>query len=488
MQALCIRGVFAYHPPYFCGKPAGTMRFFPFLKEKIKEYFLQKRKDFLFLSLQKGNIMRKDVIKSLIALKQEEIPFSIIERDTALPIDRKKIITVPGVRRCGKSTRMEIAINHLIKEGVSPQNILWLGFDDERLKNMEAEELDQVITSYMEMYPDIPIKEAYLFFDEIQLIKDWEYFVLRVYKSYCKNIYICGSNATMLSSELKSVLRGYPLEYETYPLSFTEFCRFRGISTQCFLEQDKARLKTTFDQYNRSSSFPEIVLTTSKIEQLKLLHGYFDAMILRDLAEHYHITNTGILRYFVKRIMANLTKPTSINAIYNDIKSQGLKISKDELYLWGDYVCNIFLFLRIPKYDRSLVRERKSLDKYYCIDNGLRSAVLMPQSNDDGKNLENTVFLQLQRQKLPTDKISYFQGKGECDFVLQREDKVIQLIQVTWSMSDRETREREIKGLLEASADTGCNELLIITHDEESSLEQDGKHIRVVPAWKWLLN
>lgn len=464
------------------------MNIFPFLKEKIREYFLQKRKDSLFLSLQKGNIMRKDVIKSLIALKQEEIPFSIIERDTALPIDRKKIITVPGVRRCGKSTRMEIAINHLVKEGVSPKKILWLGFDDERLKSMEAEELDQVITAYMEMYPDIPIKEAYLFFDEIQLIKDWEYFVLRVYKSYCKNIYICGSNATMLSSELKSVLRGYPLEYETYPLSFTEFCRFRGISTQCFLEQDKARLKTTFDQYNRSSSFPEIVLTTSKIEQLKLLHGYFDAMILRDLAEHYHITNTRILRYFVKRIMANLTKPTSINAIYNDIKSQGLKISKDELYLWGDYVCNIFLFLRIPKYDRSLVRERKSLDKYYCIDNGLRSAVLMPQSNDDGKNLENTVFLQLQRQKLPTDKISYFQGKGECDFVLQREDKVIQLIQITWSMSDRETREREIKGLLEASADTGCNELLIITHDEESSLEQDGKHIRVVPAWKWFLN
>ena len=252
---------------------------------------------------------------------------------------------------------------------------------------MEAEELDQVITAYMEMYPDIPIKEAYLFFDEIQLIKGWEYFVLRVYKSYCKNIYICGSNATMLSSELKSVLRGYPLEYETYPLSFTEFCRFRGISTQCFLEQDKARLKTTFDQYNRSSSFPEIVLTTSKIKQLKLLHGYFDAMILRDLAEHYHITNTGILRDFFKRIMANLTKPTSINAIYNDIKSQGLKISKDELYLWGDYVCNIFLFLRIPKYDRSLFRELKSLDKFYCIYIGFRSAVLMPLSNDDGKNL-----------------------------------------------------------------------------------------------------
>ena len=398
----------------------------------------------------------------------------------------KKALCITGARQIGKTTLIREFARENYENFVEINFITEPGASEIFSGSLNADSIITNLTAYTRKAMEQG--KTLVFLDEIQLIKGWEYFVLRTYKSYCKNIYVCGSNATMLSTELGTALRGYPLEYETYPLSFTEFCRFRGISTQCFLEQDKARLKTTFDQYNRSSSFPEIVLTTSKIEQLKLLHGYFDAMILRDLAEHYHITNTGILRYFVKRIMANLTKPTSINAIYNDIKSQGLKISKDELYLWGDYVCNIFLFLRIPKYDRSLVRERKSLDKYYCIDNGLRSAVLMPQSNDDGKNLENTVFLQLQRQKLPTDKISYFQGKGECDFVLQREDKVIQLIQITWSMSDRETREREIKGLLEASADTGCNELLIITHDEESSLEQDGKYIRVVPAWKWFLN
>lgn len=431
--------------------------------------------------------MRKDVIKSLIAMRQNEIPFDVIERDLRLPINRKKIITVPGVRRCGKSTMMGIAINNLVHEGVPKENILWLGFDDERLINMSSDELDNVIVAYMEMFPNIQIKDVHMFFDEIQLIKDWEYFVLRVYKSYCKNIYVCGSNATMLSTELVSALRGYPLEYEIYPLSFNEYCRFKGISTDSYLEQDKARLKTAFEDFIHASAFPEVVLATPKSEQLKLLHGYFDTMILRDLTEHYRISNTSVVRYLIKRIMDNLTKPTSINAIYNDIKSQGLKVSKDDLYLWADYACRIFMFIRIPKYSCSVGKERKSLDKYYCIDNGLRAAVLMPQSNDHGKYLENTILLQLKRNLLPSDKISYYQGHTECDFVLQREDRVVQLIQVTWSITDAETREREIKGLLEASSATDCDNLLILTHDEEDILTKDGKQILVVPTWKWLL-
>ena len=431
--------------------------------------------------------MKKDVVKSLIAIKQSEIPFDVIGRDIALPITRKKIITIPGVRRCGKSTLMEIAINELVESGVSVERILWLGFDDERLKNMTSDELDDVIVSYMEMYPDIPIKEVYMFFDEIQLIKDWEYFVLRVYKSYCKNIFVCGSNATMLSTELSSALRGYPLEYETYPLSFNEYCRFKGIPTKGFLEQDKARLRTAFEAYNMESAFPEIVLTSSKSEQTKLLQGYFDTMLLKDLVEHYRISNIGVVRYFVKRIMANLTKPTSINAIYKDIKSQGLKVSKDDLYLWANYICDIFMFIRISRYDRSLVKEQKSLDKYYCIDNGLRGAVLIPQSNDNGKGLENIVLLQLNRIKQPSDKITYYQGDKECDFVHQRNESVILLIQVTWDMTDESTRAREISGILEASQVTGCDNLLIITKEEECMIEIEGKRIQVLPAWKWLL-
>lgn len=431
--------------------------------------------------------MRKDVIKSLIALKQSEIPFDVIPRDIELPLDRKKIITIPGVRRCGKSTLMMIAINELVEKGVSKEHILWLGFDDERLKKMTSDDLDEVIASYMEMFPDIPIRDVYMFFDEIQLIEDWEYFVMRIYKTYCKNIYVCGSNATMLSSELKSTLRGWPLEYETYPLSFSEYCRFKGIKTDGYLEQDRAKVKNTFAEYIHTSAFPEVVLTRSKSEQLKLLQGYFDTMLLRDLVEHYGISNTDVLRYFIKRIMANLTKPTSILAIYNDIKSQGLKVSKDDLYRWADYACSIFLFMRIPKYERSLIKEQKSLNKYYCIDNGMRSAVLLPQSGDNGKLLENTVFLHLNRTLQPSERIFYYQDKCECDFVIQRDDRIEELIQVTWDMSDDDTRIREIGGIINAAENTRCDNLTIITNDEENEILRDGKRIRVIPAWKWLL-
>ena len=100
----------------------------------------------------------------------------------------------------------------------------------------------------------------------------------------------------------------------------------------------------------------------------QMVIGHFDTLILKNLSEHYTTSNMGVVRYFVKRIMANLIKPTSINAIYKDIKSQGLKVSKDYLYLWADYFCNIFMFVRIPKYDHSLIKEQKSLNKYYCIE------------------------------------------------------------------------------------------------------------------------
>ena len=431
--------------------------------------------------------MLKDIIKSLIAIKQSEIPFDVIDRDVKLPLDKKKIITVPGVRRCGKSTLMMIAINNLVKNGVSREKILWLGFDDERLVDMSVKELDQVLVSYMEMYPDIPLQEVYMFFDELQLITGWEYFILRVFKTYCKNIYICGSNATMLSTELSTALRGYPLEYKTQPLSFKEYCSFTGVDTKSYLEQDKARIRNAFLKYNQSSAFPEVVLTETKSEKLKLLHGYFDTMLLKDLAEHYNISNTATLRYFIKRIMNNLTKPTSINSIYNDIRSQGLKVSKNNLYDWANYACDIFMFTKINKYERSMVKEVNSLPKYYFIDNGMRNAILLPQSNDDGKYLENTVFMQLNRIKGENEKISYFQGKGECDFVLQHEESVRALYQVSWDMSDPGTRKREIDGLMEAASQTQCDNLYIITKEEENEIVVETKLIHVIPAWKWLL-
>lgn len=431
--------------------------------------------------------MLKDILKQLILTKQAEIPYSVISRDEALPIQCKAIVTISGVRRCGKSTKMQLVINDLVAQGVAKTNILWIGFDDERLYDMTKQDLDLVLEAYRELYPEISLRDVYMFFDEIQLIKDWELFVVRVYKTYCQHIYISGSNAKMLSQEIATTLRGYGVEYPTYPLSFAEYCRFKNIPTKHLLEDDLVRLRLAWDNYNTESAFPEVVLANEKSIREKLLQGYYNAMLFRDLVERYSVSQVATLRYFIKRLMNNLTKPTSINAIYNDIRSQGLKVTKDDLYLWADYLCECFMFIRVSKFTKSLVKEQRNAFKYYFIDNGMRQAVLLPQSHDNGKLLENNVLLHLCKNCGILDKITYYQGNKECDFVIQQEDHIKQLIQVTWDMSDRETKEREINGILEASRVTNCNNMLIITHNEEEIITIEDKTISVIPAWKWML-
>lgn len=432
--------------------------------------------------------MDKSYIKTMIAMRQAEFPTDLKPRENPLPVNDGKIITIPGVRRCGKSSRMEAVVNDLLASGVDRERFLWVGFDDERLIHMTSDQLDTIIEAYTEMYPDIELSSVYMFFDEIQLIEDWEYFVMRLYKHYSKQIYISGSNASMLSSELKSALRGWPQEEETMPLSFREYCGFKGIKTDSWLESDMAKLRNAFVEYNNEGGFPEVVLEQNPLQKAKILQGYFDTMLLKDLVEHYELSNIEVLRYFLKRIMSNLTKPTSIRAIHGDIKSRGLKVSKDDLYDWANHACDIFMFLRVPNYSKSLQKIESSQPKYYCIDNGLRDAVLLPQSNDDGKKLENTVFLQLYRQRTSIDSIFYYQGRGECDFVVQRGIDTHSLIQVSWDMSDEETRRREINGLIEASEATGCHNLYIITAVSSEEIDLDnGDVIHVLPAWRWLL-
>lgn len=433
--------------------------------------------------------MDKLYLKSQIAMRQAEFPTDLRSRENPLPIGIEKIITIPGVRRCGKSSKMEAVVNKLLQKGVDRKRILWVSFDDERLVTMTSDELDQIIEAYREMYPEIEMDEVYMFFDEIQLIDKWEYFVMRLFKHYTKNIYISGSNASMLGTELKSALRGWPEEEETMPLSFREYCGFKEIDTDGWKENDLAKIRNAFFEYNNDGGFPEVVLTDNPLRKTKILQTYFDTMLLKDLAEHYGLSNVEVLRYFLKRIMDNLTKPTSIRAIHGDLKSRGLKISKDNLYEWAAHACDIFMFVRVANYSKSLQKVESSQPKYYCIDNGLRSAVLLPQSNDEGKKLENTVFLELYRRHTPADSIYYYQGKGECDFVVQKGLEIEKLIQVTWDMANAETRKREIAGLLEASEATGCNNLYIITSDsQEEIITESGKTIHVLPAWRWLLD
>lgn len=430
---------------------------------------------------------KKDIFKTLIAQKQSEMPFSVIDRDVSLPIGRDEIITVPGVRRCGKSTLMEIAINRLLANGVRKENVLWIGFDDERIKYMTAEELDLVLQAYREMYPATELKDVWMFFDELPLVKDWEYFVLRLFKGSCKHIFICGSNASTLSVEMKSALRGWPHEIEVWPLSFREYLRFKGVDADSHLEQDKARVQVAFNEYNRLGGMPEPTLMPVLSEKYRKLQDYFDVMLLRDLVEHWQISKPQTVRYFLKRVMTTIASRLSVNAIYREIKASGRKVTKDDLYDWLAWAQSIYLVRKLDVYSRSVKSEISIPGKYYVIDNGLRSAVIPLQSDDDGKQLENTVYLELLRRKAHNEELSFFSESGECDFVVSEGDEVKRLIQVTWDMSDAETRKREFSGLLEAAKATGCRDLTIVTRDEEGEEIRDGLNVRIVPVCRFLL-
>ncbi len=430
---------------------------------------------------------KKDIFKTLIAQKQSEMPFSVIDRDVSLPIDGNEIITIPGVHRCGKSTLMEIAINRLLANGVRKENILWIGFDDERIKYMTAEELDLVLQAYREMYPATELKDVWMFFAELPLVKDWEYFVLRLFKGSCKHIFICGSNASTLSVEMKSALRGWPREVEVWPLSFREYLRFKGVDADSHLEQDKARVQVAFNEYNRLGGMPEPTLMPVLSEKYRKLQDYFDVMLLRDLVEHWQISKPQTVRYFLKRVMTTIASRLSVNAIYREIKASGRKVTKDDLYDWLAWAQSIYLVRKLDVYSRSVKSEISIPGKYYVIDNGLRSAVIPLQSDDDGKQLENTVYIELIRRKGHNAELSYFSGSGECDFVVSEGDEVKRLIQVTWEMSDAETRKREFSGILEGAKATGCRDLTIITRDEEGEEIRDGLNVKIVPVCRFLL-
>lgn len=429
----------------------------------------------------------RNIFQSIIALHQEEIPLSLHERSLQLPLNKQRIVTVTGVRRCGKSSLLHLTINRLLASGVDKEQILYIGFDDERLANMDVSDFDEILQAYRLMYPDRPLSSVYMFFDEIQIVKGWELFVLRVYKSYCKNVYVTGSTAQMLSGEMSSALRGWPDEYTEYPLSFKEFIAFKGVKANRYTEEGAALMANMFKSYLLTGGFPQAVLANVETERVKLLQAYFNTMLFRDMIEHYNISaSPSVVRYFLKRVFNNITKPSSVNNIYNDLKSQGLKLSKDSLYQWLDYACNIFLLHKVPKYSKSIIKQSTSLSKYYVVDFALAKSVLLPQSEEKGKALENAVYMHLARHLNENEQIYYFNEGAECDFVIAIDEGVKELIQVCWELDEFNTP-RECGGLCAASAATGCKKASIITCNQAQSIHYGDLQINVVAAWDFML-
>lgn len=425
---------------------------------------------------------RKESLKTLI-VDNQSTPFpGQWSRNLMIPLDTEKIITLAGVRRSGKTYHLFHAMERLVQEGIKRKHIIYINFEDERL-NLEQEELDLILQAYRELYPDIDLSECYFFFDEIQEVTGWEKFIARLYASISKNIFITGSNAKLLSQEIATALRGRTITFEVYPLSFAEYCAVLRPGLNPYKSTDKAHLLSLFNQFMHEGGFPEVIKHTRELRDT-ILQEYFNVMLLRDLIERYNISQASILKYFCKRVIGASAGEFSVNKIYNELRSQGYQIAKDTLYAYQDYVEAIYLNRFVMKYSPSVVKSELSQRKTYVIDQGLGTALNYKLSEDKGKLLENTVALELIKQG---KKILYNQNGTECDFVVVAKDVPREAIQVSLDVSDDKTKEREVKGLLQACEKLDIPAGIILTRGEKEDVVIKGKTVHIVPAWEYFL-
>ncbi|MCP4148646.1 MAG: ATP-binding protein [bacterium] len=426
--------------------------------------------------------MRKELIKEIIVdFHRAQLP-ELKKRELRVPLKSEKIISIIGVRRSGKTFFLYQVMEELLKI-IGRKFIVYINFEDERL-DFKRDELDLILQSYRELYPGTNPEEVYFFFDEIQNVDGWDRFIRRIYDTGSKNIFVTGSNSKLLSKEISTSLRGRALSYEMFPLSFREYLEFHGVEVNLYSSKSRALILHHFDLFLRYGGFPEMQKFEDSLKD-KVLQEYYNTMLFRDLIERYEIKQVHVLKYLLKRLMASLTKDFSINKIYNELKSQGLKAGKGLLYELLEGIENIYMMFVLKKYAPSIVKQELSEKKIYCVDNGLVNAVTFKFSKDTGKLIENTVAIELLRRDR---EVFFYREAVECDFIVKDKDMVQEAFQVSLALDNADTREREIKGLLAACKRFNLNKGWIIARDEEEEMDVSNVHIKVIPAYKFLLD
>jgi predicted AAA+ superfamily ATPase len=422
----------------------------------------------------------KDIFKQIIIDNQEKNYDYVLERDIDFPLDSKQIIAFTGVRRSGKTHLMYLAIKK-IKVKVHQKNIVFINFEDDRIFPLTLKELGTLPEAYYELYPENKNEKVYFFFDEIQVIENWEKFIRRLYDTENCQIFISGSSSKLLSSEIAASLRGRTLTFEVFPLSFKEYLNFSGIkSAYPFTSKSKATIVHYLQKYLKYGGFPELIYSEERFVK-QILQEYLDMIIYKDLIERYSVNNHYLLKYLVKYCMLNIGTLLSYNKLFNELKSRGLQISKNTLYNYIQYLEEAYAVFMVPLYSRSYNEASKNPKKIYSIDVGFKTVTGI--SEDIGHKYENIVFLHLRRK---SKNIYYWKLNKEVDFILDDDD--LQIIDVTYDLSDHSTFEREKAGLVEAMNKTGMGKALLINIDKEGEINTDYGTIQIIPLWKWLLN
>ncbi|MEK6893683.1 MAG: ATP-binding protein [Nanoarchaeota archaeon] len=426
----------------------------------------------------------------LIDFQKKELPI-MIERE--LKIDTsKKIKSLIGPRRAGKTTFMYQKMHELIKAGVKKENIIYLNFEDTRLIEINFKEIREIIKIHWQIFPESTKKEIHVFIDEPQNIEYWENAVRSLHDDGF-DIYLTGSSSKLLSREIATSLRGRTLSYLLLPFSFNEFLKMKKYKDNINLldSKEKSILLSLLEEYLEFGGFPEIILEQDKEKKLKIINEYFSLIVYRDIIERYKLKNTLLVKWIIKALSSSFSNEFSVNKLFLTLKSQGFRVSKNTLYSYVSILEDSLFSFMHPKFNYAIRNKKFSINKAYLCDTAF--VKLVENSRDIGRKMENMVFLQLERRKGSLTTISYWkntQGE-EVDFVIKEGVNIKQLIQVSYNISDSETKKREIRSLLRASKELKCNNLIVITWDyekiEEISWFGIKRKVHFVPVWKWLL-
>ncbi|HLC72123.1 MAG TPA: ATP-binding protein [Candidatus Nanoarchaeia archaeon] len=387
----------------------------------------------------------------------------------------KEIIIITGVRRSGKSTLLYEMISQLLKKNVDKKQILFINLED---KKFSKDSIEEIYACYREnINPD---KKAYIFLDEVHKKDGWEGWIRKKYDLKTNNKFvISGSCSYLLKKEYATLLTGRNLTFEVFPLSFKEFLEFKEVSIEesnvergIVSDQTKHSIMRHLQEYVMQGGFPEITLKEERYK-MKVLKQYFDDILYKDIIDRYNL-NSQKTKDLALFLITNVTSFFSLRSIRSIVK-----ISYDTIKEYISYYQEAFLLFTLDHFSYSLKEQKTLPSKVYCVDNGLRNAVAFKFSKDDGKLVENLVFLELRRND---KEVYYWKKKGEVDFIVKNKDQSLTAINVSYT---DEILEREARALEEFKKEmkTRCKELLMITKTREEKVGP----IRYVPLWKWLL-
>lgn len=411
----------------------------------------------------------KEILKQIIFDQQERQLVGMINRDIDNSlITSPEILVISGIRRCGKS----VLLQQIRAE--QPEKDYYLNFDDERLINFKVGDFQTLYETFIELFGE----QRTFYFDEIQNITGWERFVRRLYDAGCK-VFITGSNASMLSKELGTHLTGRYSEIELYPFSFGEYLQLKQAypkEKEFYSTVGRSNLMKHLNEYIVTGGFPRYVISQNQ----NYLSTLYENIIYKDVITRNKLNNERELLELVYYLASNATNRYSYSSLSKIIGVKHIETVKNYIA----YIENTFLITQITKFDYSLKNQMASPKKIYFIDNAIIRKIGFNATNNSGQLIENLVFIELKRRGA---EVYYHSGAIECDFVIREGVHIVAAYQVSRSLTDEKTKQREINGLLDALRTYNLPAGIILTLDEEATISIEEKEIRVIPLWKWLL-